>query len=89
MIIRRKKKPDMRRRVGRYLVGTDRKRGSNHPLSKLTESDIPVIRRRANKNHKYGDYEGEPLAAIAKGYGVSRSTIIGIVEGRTWIHVPD
>lgn len=53
--------------------------GSKHGLSKLTEEDIPVIRRRL-KN-------GEVQRIIALDYGVHQVTISRIKTGKDWSHV--
>lgn len=53
--------------------------GAKNGRAKLTETDIPVIRRR------YAD--GESQRAIAKDYGVSQMTISYIVNRKTWKHV--
>ena len=51
--------------------------GSANPQSKLTESDIPVIRRRA-LSERYID--------IANDYGCSKSAIGLVAVGKTWTH---
>lgn len=56
-------------------------RGSKNAISKLTEGDIPDIRRRAAA--------GESHYAIARDYGVTDATIYAIAVGRAWKHVPD
>lgn len=55
--------------------------GSAHGLSKLTEEDIPVIRRRL-KN-------GETQRVIALDYGVHQVTISRIKTGKDWSHIVD
>jgi hypothetical protein len=54
--------------------------GSRRPMAKLSEADIPVIRRRIS--------EGAPRQCIADSFGVSRSAIRQVVIGLTWRHVP-
>lgn len=54
-------------------------RGSNNGRSKLTETDAKEI-KRAIRN-------GVPRLVIAKGHGVSVSTVAMIAQGRTWKHV--
>jgi NUMOD4 motif/HNH endonuclease len=49
--------------------------------AKLTEADIPAIRRRAKLGERY--------PTIAADYGVSVSTVSLIVLGRIWRHVTD
>lgn len=53
--------------------------GSKHAMSKLTESDIPVIRKRLANN--------ETCISIANDYGVHENTIGFIKNGKTWKHV--
>lgn len=55
------------------------KSGSRHGMAKLTESDIPIIRKRL--------VNGETCVAIAKDYGVSDNNIRNIKKGRNWTHV--
>ena len=54
--------------------------GSNHPLSKLTESTVLKIKTLLN----HGGYKHKE---IAKMFSVSRQTISCINQGRTWRHV--
>lgn len=54
-------------------------RGSKHHHAKLTESDIPEIRRR------YAN--GEMQATIGADYGVSQSCISSIVTREAWSHI--
>jgi hypothetical protein len=54
--------------------------GERHPLTKLTEADVRLIRARAG--------EGESHYSIARAYGMSRSAISAIVARRTWQGVP-
>lgn len=54
-------------------------RGSSSPMAKLTEADIPPIRRRLA--------DGLSLTAVAREFGVSRDTIHLIRHGRRWAHV--
>lgn len=55
------------------------RRGSLRPSSKLTEADIPEIKKRIQR--------GESMAAVARAYGVGRTTIAHIWHGRRWTHV--
>jgi hypothetical protein len=65
----------------RDALARDRvKRGSGHGQSKLTESDIPTIRRLSA--------EGWSQDRIAERFGVSRGPIKAILGGWTWKHVP-
>lgn len=54
-------------------------KGSALPIAKLTEADIPEIRALLA--------DGIGLGAIAKRYGVNKSTIAHIRYGKTWKHV--
>lgn len=52
--------------------------GSKHGMSKLTESVIPIIRHMSDTMTR---------RSIANQFGVSVSTIDGIINDRTWKHV--
>lgn len=54
----------------------NKKKGSANPTSKLTENDINNIRLADGSNPE-----------IAKAYGVSRTAIYHIRNGRSWNHV--
>lgn len=54
-------------------------RGSRVGSAKLTESDIPQIRRMIAQGHKQ--------TLIAKFFGVAPTSICGIHKGRAWMHV--
>ena len=54
-------------------------RGSSASYAKLTEVDIPRIRRRSA--------EGETMYALAAEFGVSKSTVSNIVRRKSWRHV--
>jgi len=53
--------------------------GSKSPQSKITESDIPIVRQLLNNNVSE--------RKIARRYGVNKSTIHNIKSGETWKHV--
>lgn len=53
--------------------------GSKNSQAKLDEPQVKAIRRRAKK--------GESTAALADAYGVSLSTVRGIIRRDTWKHV--
>jgi hypothetical protein len=53
-------------------------RGEKLPVAKLTEADIPMIRKRL--------LAGESQVAIAKDYGVHGTTIHYLSRGKTWSH---
>ena len=55
-------------------------RGSKHGMSRLTEDDIPAIRRRAAG--------GETQQSIAGSLHVDRATVGRVLRGKTWLHVP-
>ncbi len=55
-------------------------RGSRHPGAKLTEADIPKIRRLRRS--------GVSPFKIADQFGVCYGTIRGIMSGKFWSHVP-
>lgn len=56
--------------------------GEQHHNAKLTVPQVMAIRdRRATT--------GDTYAAIAADYGVSEATVIYIVQGKRWRHVPD
>lgn len=70
----------MYERTGDWLGWNFRKkRGSSMPLAKLTESDIPTVRRRLAN--------GDSMRSIAGTYGVSPTVICNIKRGRNWAHV--
>jgi hypothetical protein len=54
-------------------------KGDRNGFSKLTESDIPIIREKARN--------GMTKAAIAREFGVTRPTIGYVIKGITWAHV--
>jgi DNA invertase Pin-like site-specific DNA recombinase len=55
--------------------------GSEHAQAKLTEADIPEIRKLLN--------QGIPQRLIALKYGVSQSLISHIKLGKIWQHVEE
>lgn len=54
-------------------------RGSKHPRTHLTESDVLAIREAF--------LDGESTADIAIRYGLTRKGVDSIVRGETWTHV--
>jgi hypothetical protein len=54
-------------------------RGSRAGRAKLTEGDIPVVRRLRAEGASYGE-----IAALC---GLTRATVIALLKGRTWNHV--
>lgn len=54
-------------------------RGNVHSQAKLTERDIPVIRALRGTM---------TVAAIAERFGVDRTTIYDVWNGKNWSHVP-
>ena len=69
---------DKGRLQGHFQNGPDarRRRGSSHPVSKLTEAQIPAIRQ-----------DPRSYCAIAKDYGVDNSLIGRIKRREAWAHV--
>ncbi len=59
---------------------TNNRLENQHYCAKLTDADIPEIRRRVAA--------GEDPAIIASEKGVSRTAIVSAARGRTWRHVP-
>jgi len=55
-------------------------RGAAHPLARLTEDAVRVIRQR----HAEGLVSER---ALGREYGVSRNTISDVAHRRTWTHV--
>jgi len=62
-----------KKRVGNF------RRGAGVVQARLYEAAIPLIREAAAS--------GEPLSAIARRYGVNRTTVTAIVRRKTWRHV--
>lgn len=56
------------------------RRGDEHPHARLTEAQIPDIRRRI--------LAGERHSEIARSCSVAQSAIWHIAHGKTWKHVP-
>lgn len=54
-------------------------RGSRNPVAILTEQDVRDIRRRKA--------EGESCRLLAAAFGVSYSSVLKIIAGKTWTHV--
>lgn len=54
-------------------------RGREHPLSRLTEDQVRIIKARCSK--------GESQSEVARQYGVAAVTVHHIMRGRTWKHV--
>jgi hypothetical protein len=63
------------------LANRNCQKGSQRPLAKLTEGDIPVIRQLIR--------DGHTLKSIADRYGVHRVQIGHIKSGKGWKHVPE
>lgn len=58
--------------------------GESHPAAKLSASDVLAIRARYRKGSRDGG-----LKALAEAYGVTFTSIHGIVTRRTWKHLED
>ena len=54
-------------------------RGSSHPVSKLVEADVPVIRRLIA--------EGRTQRNVARQFGVDQAIVGRIARGVAWSHV--
>jgi hypothetical protein len=54
-------------------------RGEDHPMSKLTADEASAIRKLAD--------EGMNQMEIARQFGVSQSTVMGVRTRRTWKHL--
>lgn len=65
--------------LAKSVVAQYAKKGSEHPHSKLKESDILEIRQKRK--------EGMTLVAIAAEYGVYFSSIHKICKGESWTHI--
>ena len=65
---------------GRRRSGTRSQNGSQNFSAKLTENDV------ADMRHRYTGATGQQ-AALAREYGISRSTVSEILLGRRWRHV--
>jgi len=59
---------------------TPKRQGSSRPGAKLTEADVKLILYRVDR--------GESLSAVARAFGVGRTTVADIWHGRRWKHVP-
>lgn len=62
-----------------HLHPERRPRGEKHPHSKLTDSDVREIRKLF--------LSGAPKRALARDFGVARTSIKGILSGELWKHV--
>lgn len=87
-ILRGDKHPARVRKGDYFLRGADHWtnkypewiQGSRNPAAKITEQDVIDIRRKRK--------EGVQYPVLADEYGMNRSSIINIVFGRTWSHIP-
>lgn len=66
--------------TGAYTHPERAPRGSRHGRAKLTDADIPVIRRLCD--------DGWTQVALAARYGVSQRVVSGIVRRVAWRHIP-
>lgn len=57
-------------------------RGSSNPSAKLTEELVIAMRQAVS-------HSGATRTALAKRFGISRSTLHDAIVGRTWTHVVD
>ena len=63
---------------GRLTAVRPKVRGAEHPAAKLTEDDVRAIRARRPT---------EPLADLAREYGIAQTTVSAIALRRAWAHV--
>lgn len=56
------------------------RRGEEHPMHKLTNEQVTVIRELWNIGHRN-------IRVLAKNYGVSSANIKRIVKNQTWTHL--
>lgn len=63
---------------------SDSKRGTNHPLARLDESDVMDIRQRFDE---WDERKVDLIESLADEYQVSVSCINNIAYGYTWQHV--
>jgi hypothetical protein len=56
--------------------GSGYAKGSRHPLAKLTEDAVLIIRKSS-----------DTIGALSRRYGVSRKTLREAKKARTWRHV--
>jgi DNA-binding MarR family transcriptional regulator len=54
--------------------------GESHPRAKVTEADVLVMRAMYAKG-------GITMTALAKQYGLEKSTVRAIIRKETWRHV--
>lgn len=65
-----------------FAKGRDnRARGERRGAAKLNAAQVIEIR------HRYGSERGATHRSLAREYGVGRTTIQTIVDGRAWVHV--
>lgn len=57
-----------------------KRRGALQARAKLTDADIPRIREMRSQGYRQEE--------IARHFGMSRTGIANILQGRTWTHVP-
>jgi hypothetical protein len=57
--------------------GSGYARGSRHPLAKLSEDAVLIIRK-----------SNETVGELSRRYGVTRKTLRSAKRGLTWRHVP-
>ena len=83
------KSPRPARRQKVITSKSDLRVGENHKLSKLTEKDVRKI-RQLTSNPEYMKQFSSVYAVskeIAKGLNVHFTTVMKIIEGRSWKHV--
>jgi len=63
-------------------------KGTDHPLSKLTEDDVKEI-KRTYKPGTSGKSSPYSVNGLAKTYGVASSLIHRIIKGISWPHIEE
>ena len=78
------------RRIGRSInPKLNRRTGENHSLAKLTEADVRKIRSLATDPAYAKQFTSSYTMAkeLSKGLNVHFTTVLKIIEGRSWRHV--
>jgi hypothetical protein len=65
------------KRNGRTNKGKNYNVGENHPRAKLTPKQVKQIRIKYDKNDC-------SIRSLARKFGISHSTVLDIVKGRSW-----
>jgi hypothetical protein len=83
------KSPRRYRRRAKFNPVADRRFGENHKLAKLTEDDVRNIRQLTADPEYMKQFASNYAVSkeIAKGLNVHFTTVLKIIEGRSWKHV--